>query len=82
MSYFIPIPVRGFKQSNTDFICAVGRCVKFIVPINVSQISVHKQIVRFVNEYLFIHIRVKNYIFNDKTFYSTSENILFSSFIK
>ena len=57
----------GFKQSNTDFIRAVGRCVKFIVPINVLQIGVHKQTVRFVNEYLFIHIHVKNYIFNDQT---------------
>ena len=63
----------GFKQSNTEFICAVGRCVKFIDPINVLQIGVHKQTVGFVNEYLFIHIHVKNYIFNDKTFYSTYE---------
>ena len=65
MSYIIPIPVWGFKQSNTDFVCAVGRCVKFIIPINILQIGVHKQTVRFVNEYLFIHIHVKNYIFND-----------------
>ena len=57
----------GFKQSNTDFICAVGRCVKFIDPINVLQIGVHKQTVWFVNEYLLIHIYVKNYIFNDQT---------------
>ena len=57
----------GFKQSNIDFIRAVGRCVKFIVPINVIQIGVHKQTVRFVNEYLFIHIHVKYYIFNDQT---------------
>ena len=66
----------GFKQSNTDFICAVERCVKFIVPINVLQIGVHKQTIRFVNEYLFIHIHyipihVKNYIFNDKIFLTT-----------
>ena len=59
----------GFKQSNTDFISAVERCVKFIDPINVLQIGVHKQTVRFVNEYLFINIHVKIYIFNDKAFY-------------
>ena len=71
----------GFKQSNTDFICAIGRCVKFIDPINVPQIGVHKQTVRFVNEYLFIHIHVKNYILTIKHFISTHE-FLFSSFIQ
>ena len=70
MSNIIPIPVWGFQTTILNIICAVGRCVKFIVPINVIQIGVHKQTVRFVNEYLFIHIHVKNYIFNDKTFYS------------
>ena len=63
---FIPTPVWGFKQSNTDFICAVGRRVKFIDPIDISQISVYKQIVRFVYKYSFIHVHVKNYIFNDQ----------------
>ena len=64
----------GFKQSNTDFSCAVGRCVKFIDPINVLQIGVHKQTVRFVNEYLFIHIHVQHFI--------QPMNILFGSFIQ
>ena len=67
-------PCGGSNNQTQIFIRAVGRCVKFIVPINVIQIGVHKQTVRFVNEYLFIHIHyihihVKNYIFNDKTFY-------------
>ena len=66
---FIPTPVWGFKQSNTDFICAVGRRVKFIDPIDISQISVYKQIGQFVYKFLFIHFHVKNYIFNDKTIY-------------
>ena len=63
MSNLIAIPVWGSKSTNTDFICAVGRCVKFIVLININQISVYKQISRFIYKYLFIHINVKNYIF-------------------
>jgi len=67
MSYFIPIRVWGFKQSSIDFICAIGRCVKFIVPINISQMCVYKQIVRFAYKSLF-YIHIKNYIFNYKIF--------------
>ena len=66
MPNIIPTPVWDFNPQTLNIICAVGRCVKFIFPINILQIGVHKQIVRFVNEYLFIHIHVKNYIFNDK----------------
>ena len=77
MSYIIPIPVWGVKQSNTGFICAVGRCVKFIVPININQMCVYKQIVRFVYINLFHFIyTLKNSIFNYKIF-SNCINILF-----
>ena len=77
----IPTPVWGFKSTNTDFYLCSKRCVKFIIPINISQISVYKQIGRFVYKYLFthihyIHIHVKNYIFNDKIYFYYI-NILF-----
>ena len=64
----------GFNPQTLNIIYAVGRRVKFIVPINILQIGVHKQTVWFVNEYLFIHIHVKNYI--------QPMNILFGSFIQ
>ena len=77
MSYIIPIPVWGFKQSNTGFICAVGRCVKFIVPINISQMCVYKQIVRFVYNYLF-HFKYTLKILFSIIKYLNYINILFS----
>ena len=82
MSYFIPIPVWGFKQSNTDFSCAVGRCVKFIDPINVLQIGVHKQTIRFVNEYFILFTSTLKIIFLTINYFIQPMNILFGSFIQ
>ena len=79
-SNFILTPVWGFKQSNTDFICAVGRCVKFIDPINISQISVYTN--KLADLFITIHLftfTLKIIFLTIKHFISTYE-FLFNSF--
>ena len=72
----------GFKQSNIDFIGAVGRYVKFIVPTNISQISVYKQIVdlfiniHFIYTLKIISLTIKYFPLQNILFHFTSRHTI------